>query len=159
MAFDGDQGGHGILDQSRDAHDGVPQRCLANKYHPFSARRALFLGRVVLGYYVIYKVDKGIISLGGGLHRFKPCTAFEPHHCGHANLRATYGLGRVRWALSQVWASRIAEQCLCWLAEGDRFTLLPGSAFTLGQETNDRMEQFGCCLFHWQELLPSPCIK
>lgn len=95
LALAGDQIGHRFVVQSRDSCDIIPQRCVANIYHPFRARRALFLGRVLFGYYVIGKVAYGILSPRGGSHRFQTRRAFNfatvgTAICAHHTLRAGY---------------------------------------------------------------------
>lgn len=74
---------------TQDFRDCIAQRCLPNKYRPFSAHRDFFSGRRLLGYCVIQKVSNGIILLWGSSRRFLSCIyprptnvsmAFFAHH-------------------------------------------------------------------------------
>lgn len=107
MGFDSVQSGHSVSDQVRDARDSIPQRYMTHDCHPLRAHSALFLCRGLLGYNVIHKGARGIVSNRESLDRLDPfqgtsIMTVAPAFCAYETLgidytRLRHRSGRARW--------------------------------------------------------------
>lgn len=89
---------HGVFDQSRNDQNSIAQFFLTHVYSSSSPRRALLLGRVHLGYDVIQKYAKRIVSIRKGPVCFHASTFFSLRTVG-TGVRTHYTVlvDQARW--------------------------------------------------------------